>query len=166
MADGDPLTYHKVTEAEFDALPGLAEDAIYFIRTAGGMRMVVTTDVAADPIDLDFPRDALQLTFGSIGKPAAGVEFGRYLVGETLDVSAALSLAVAEVAATAQSDVLIRRGVEVVARFRWSSGAVQAALTVFVPTVDRGDLLIFTAPEVQDATLSGISGTFALLRRT
>lgn len=161
MADGAPLLFNKVT-----ALPEVLQpDAIYFVQDAPGRMSIVVTSATAEAHELNIPRDALQLSFGSKSKPSAGAEFGRYLATEALDLQETLSAAVAEVAATAQSDVLVTRGAETAARFRWNAAASAAQVLILIPAIDPGDLLIFTAPEVQDATLSGITGTLTGLRR-
>lgn len=161
MADGAPLTFNKVT-----TLPAtLQPDAIYFVQKAGNLMSIVVTSALGVAHQLDVPHPALQMTFGSAGKPAAGKEFGRYFATETIDLADAISGAIADAAATDQTDVDVMRGSEVAARFRWAPGATVAALSILIPTIDPGDLLIFTTPEVQDATLSGITGTLAGFRR-
>lgn len=157
----DPLTFHRVL-----ALPDpVVSTAVYFVQSAPGIMDIVVTGTDGTPHTISMPRDALHMTFGSTGKPAANAEFGRYLVVETLDLEALASAAISSAPATAQSDVLVTRGPDLVARFRWEPASSTAAVTVLVPTIGPGDLLLFIAPIAQDATLAGITGTLAGLRR-
>lgn len=146
-----PLTFHKVLEMP-DAP---VADGMYFIRKDGVVQLVVTgTDAtvysALAPV---------QMVFSSAGKPAAGAEFGRYRVAQAVLLDQILSGAVAAAGATDAVSIDVMRGADLAARFSWAAGASVATVSIFMPTVAKGDVLIFKTPAVQDATLSGIAGT-------
>lgn len=157
MADGDPLTFHKLLEGQPIPVP----NGIGFIRTPTGMQIAVTDDAGAQ-VGLD---QHLHFSFGSAGKPAAGAEFGRYLAPVPLTISETLGQAISTAPADAACDVTISFAAGgVAARFHWDAGDVVATLEVVEGSVDEGAVLIFSAPAIQDATLAGINATLVLVR--
>lgn len=154
-----PLTFWKVT-----SLPGvLVPDGMYLIKSGGRMKLVVA-DAAGAAVPLASP--ALQVAFGIKGMPPGGRELGRYRVTETIDWDAALSAATSGAAAAAQADLLVTRGVDLVARYRWNAATSEANVSIIMPTSSPGDVLVFTAPAVQDTTLASIAGALVGNRRT
>jgi hypothetical protein len=146
-----PLTFHKVLT--MPASP--VADGFYVVKQGARARIVVTgTD--AVPLAAEPP---VQMVFSSPGKPPADGEFGRYRVSDALVLEQSTSGAVAEAGATAAAVVRVTRGADLVARFSWAPGNSVPTVEVLVPTVAAGEVLIFHAPLVQDATLSGIAGT-------
>lgn len=160
MADGAELTFHKDV-----ALPGVTlADAVYFIRTAGGFQLVVTAEDGT-PVALEQPPQRLHFSFGIVGKPASGKEFGRYLAAEDLIILADVFAGVSAIAATADSDVLVALETgEPIATVHWDAGATVASIDVVQSAVAAGDVLIFTAPAPQDLTLSGLNVTIVAER--
>lgn len=55
MAAGAHLTFHKVTEDNMP--PAMVADGIYFVRTATGMRVVVTSE-NGEAVNLEVPGSA------------------------------------------------------------------------------------------------------------
>jgi hypothetical protein len=138
-------------QAEAARLTLMATQAIDQIGTGG------------DPDDLPpsvpWSTGELQIAFGVSGRPSAGRELGRYRVVENITWDATISGAEADVPATAQADVTFWIGGVAIARFRWAAGALEATVTVLVPEAVPGDVIIVTAADPQDATLSGLAGT-------
>jgi hypothetical protein len=130
----------------------LATHAIDQIGTGG--------DPDALPPAAPWSTGELQVAFGVQGRPTAGLELGRYLVVESIVWDPINTAAIAEAAATAQSDVLfsVLNGGPL-AQFRFLPGELEATVTILGATSAPGDVLIATAPAVRDATLAGIAGT-------
>lgn len=145
------LVAYGDAEKQAERLVALATQAIDQLGTGG--------DPDTMPPSVPWSTGGLQVAFGVATRPSAGKELGRYQVVENITWDALLSAGEAEVAATNQSDVLFSvMGVPIV-RFRWEIGALEAVVTVLAPESVRGDVIVVTAPVVQDATLSGIAGT-------
>lgn len=110
-------------------------------------------------------RPHLQMTFTAKGSliPAGGI-FGKYLTVEDLELDALLSGAVSDTPAAADAEITVTRGVDLVARFTVPAGQSQFTPEIIMPAVPKGNLLIIRAPLVQDATLSGVTGTLGARR--
>jgi hypothetical protein len=147
------ITFHKDEVLPAQPVP----DAVYFIK--GGERIEVWVVDNTGVARLSGCPSHLQMIFSSSAKPPPAIEIGRYKAVENLSLDAALSAASADIAATAPASILVKRGVETVARFNWLAGAVVALVEILTPAIAKNDVLIFTAPVDQDPTLSGIAGT-------
>lgn len=111
------------------------------------------------PPSVPWSTGELQIAFGVHAKPAAGMELGRYLAVEDVTWDATISAAKAPFPATNQADVIFWVGAVPIARFRWEPGALEATVTILVPETVSGDVIVLTAPDPQDPTLSGLAGT-------
>lgn len=146
------------------ALPGtLQQGAIYFKKRTDGELDVAMTGLDGNPVWIRRPH--LQMAFRSTGPILpADVEFGRYLTSEDLELDTLLSGAVSASPATASSAIRVFRGTDLVARFTFPAGQSQAIVEIIIPTVPKGNLLIFRSPVTQDATLGGVTGTLGSRR--
>jgi hypothetical protein len=145
------LVAYSAAEKQAERLVALATQALDQLGTGG--------DPDTMPPSVPWSTGELQVAFGVATRPSAGKELGRYLVVENITWDDLLSAAEAEVAATNQSDVLFSvMGVPII-RFRWEPGELNAVVTVLAAESVPGDVIVVTAPAVQDPTLSGIAGT-------
>lgn len=127
-------------------------------------------------LDAGDPVPPLPITGGQVGDHVqmhvestpgllpANALFGRYYATEDLELDAALSGMVADVASTNVSVLPVKIGAVTVARATFNPGDVNAVIDVLVPAVVSPALLTFWTPELQDPTLSGVVGTFVGLR--
>jgi hypothetical protein len=138
-------------ERQAERLALMATQAIDTLGTGG--------DPDELPPSVPWSTGELQIAFGVGGRPLAGQELGRYLVVEAIAWDGLVSDAVADVAATAQSDITFSVAGVPIARFRWAAGTIDAGATILVPESQPGDVIVVTAPAVRDATLAGIAGT-------
>jgi hypothetical protein len=117
------------------------------------------------PPSVPWSTGELQIAFGVSAKPSAGKELGRYRVVENITWDALISGAESDIPATGEAMVTFWTDGVPIATFTWEAGDLEATVDVLVPDSVPGDVIIVTAPDPQDATLSGIAGTLVGRRR-
>lgn len=128
--------------------------------TAQGIAQLGTGgDPSILPPSVPWSTGELQIAFGVHLRPPAAAELGRYLVVENVTWDALLSRAKADAAPTAQADVVFSVAGTPIVRFRWAPGSLVAVVTVLVAASVPGDVIIVSAPAIQDLTFAGIAGT-------
>jgi hypothetical protein len=151
------MAAYERARLEAEKLRLITTQAIDLLGTGG--------DPDALPPSVPWSTGELQIAFGVAGMPSPNKELGRYLVVENVDWDATLSRGEAEVAPTAQADVTFWTAAQPIARFRWEAGATMATVTILQAESVPGDVIVATAPLVQDVTFARFAGTLVGRRR-